>query len=222
MNEVIRSRMLVLVGLAVIGVGLAGIGTTLGMTGPLSSTGTPAEFVVSDDNITFTSDDIQETVVDDLSNVSKITVEETDSGQYTIQTKEDQPLDEKERKRARTIAMTNETVNEALEEMDRYELSVEPVQKLNLSASSVQSYDTVIGVNETKDTTASSNMTIVNTTDDHSDESVIIGRSPSYVEDRAVVRIRHPGEDSPHDLKYTVDIDLADRTVTDITDWNDV
>ncbi|WP_254764153.1 hypothetical protein [Natrinema marinum] len=217
MNEVIRSRLLVLVGLTVIGVGLAGIGTAFGMTEPLSNTGTSAEFVVSENNVTLTTGDKSETIVDNLSNVSKITIEETNSGQFTIHTIENQPLTENERERARTIAMTNETVNEALDGMDTYKLSVEPIQQLNFSSSNTQSYDVAIESNETN-----GEMTIVNTTDDHGDGSVTIERSPSYVEDRAVVRVRNPDEDSPHDLRYTVDIDLVNRTVTDITDWNEI
>ncbi|WP_317175827.1 hypothetical protein [Halomontanus rarus] len=217
MNEVIRSRLLVLVGLAVVGVGLAGIGTAFGMTDPLSNTGTSAEFVVSEDNVTFTTDDTSKTVVDNLSNVSKITIEETDSGQFTIQTTKNQPLTESERERAQTIAMANGTVKEALDEMDTYELSVEPIQRLDTSSFSQESYDVVVESNETN-----GEVTIGKTTDDHGDGSVTIERNPRYVEDRAVVRIRHSGENPPGDLKYTVDIDLVNETVTDITNWDEI
>ena len=217
MNDVIRSRLLVLVGLAVIGVGVAGIGTAFGMTEPLSTPGTSAEFVVSEDNITFVTAEQSETVVDDLSNVSEITIEETDSGQFTIQTAENQPLTESERERARTLAMTNGTVNEALTGMDTYELSVEPIQQLNTSASNQVSYDVVVESNETN-----GGVIIWETTDDQNDGSVTIENDPSYVEDRATVRIRQSEADSSHDLKYTVDVDLANETVTDITDWDEI
>ncbi|ELY63152.1 hypothetical protein [Natrinema versiforme] len=217
MNEVVRSRLLVLVGLAVIGVGLAGVGTALGVAEPLATTGTSAEFVVAEDNVTFATGDESETVVDDLSNVSEITIEETDTGEFTVQTTEERPLTDSERERARTIAMTNETVKTELGEMDTYELSVEPIRKLSVDAFSQESYDVAGGLNETNNGTV-----IIGTTDDGGDGSITVERDPSYVQDRANVRIRQPNASDRHELQYTVDIDVANGTVTDITDWDDI
>ena len=218
MTEIIRTRLLVLAGLVVVGIAVAGVGTAFDVTEPLSKTGPSGEFVVSDENVTFVGPSGSETVVTTLTNVRKITIERDDAGQYRLHTSKNQPLTDDERERARTIAVTNDTVEQSVETMGGYELSVEPIQKLDTSASSQQSYDVVIDGNQTSD-----EFTIVGTdTDDQEDGAVTIERDPSYVEDRAVVRIRQPGEDERSDLKYTVDVDLANDTVTGITDWEEI
>ena len=105
----------------------------------------------------------------------------------------------------------------AIAGMDAYELSVEPIQQLNTSSFNDVSYDVVIEANETN-----GEVMVWETTADQNESSVTIETDPSYVEDRATVRIRHPDRESPHDLKYTVDIDLANETVTDVTDWDEI
>jgi hypothetical protein len=47
---------------------------------------------------------------------------------------------------------------------------------------------------------------------------VTVDRSPSYVEDVAVVWVTPPDQEDP---RYSVTVDLTNETVTDITDWND-
>jgi len=213
MNDGIHTRLLVLVGLVTVSLGFAGAGAAFGMTEPLTSAPSN-EFVVSEDNITFNASGESETVVENLSYVREVNIEETDTGQFTIRTVEEQPLTNRERDRAREIALANETVSAALSEMNSYVLSVEPIQQLNASTFNHISYDSNTS-HETSD-----GITIIETSEADDDGSVTITREPSYVENRVVVRIRQPDAPQSEDLQYSVDVDLENETVTDITDWN--
>jgi hypothetical protein len=213
MEDGIRTRLLVLVGLIAVSIGLAGIGAAFGMAEPLPSDSS-GEFVVAEDNITFKSSSESKTVVENLSHVREVNIKETDTGQFTIQTVEEQPLTDRERERAREVALANETVSAALSEMDSYELSVDSIQQLNASAFNQVSYDSNMSHG------TSDEITIVETSEEEDNGSITITREPSYVEDRAVVRIRQPDAPQSEDLKYSVDVDLVTGTVTDITDWD--
>lgn len=213
MDDSIRTRLLVLVGLGAVSIGLAGIGAGFGMTEPLTSNSS-GEFVVAEDNIKFKSSDESKTVVENLSGVREVNIEETDTGQFTIQTVEERPLTEHERERAREIALTNDTVSAALSEMDSYTISVDPIQQLNASAFNQVSYDS----NTSHET--NNGITIIETSEKEDHGSVTITREPNYVEGHAVVRIRQPDAPQSEDLEYSVDVDLVNGTVTDITDWD--
>lgn len=219
MNQAIRSRLFLLLGLTVIGIGVAGAGTTLGMTEPLTKTGSHAEFTISEGNVTFSAGGESRTIVDNMSNVSEISIRENDTGQFSIQTAEERPLSDSERKRARAIALNNTTVALALDEMSRYDVTVEPVQQLTLSEDNHDSYNINIQTNQT-DHSTSGTFTINNSTaESQQDGSVTIHRDPTYVEDRAVVRVRQPGTDGPRELLYVIDVDLSNGTVSDIVDF---
>ena len=222
MNEVIRSRLLVLAGLTVIGVGLAGAGTAMGLTEPLSTTDLAAEFIVSEENVAFSAGGKSETIVENMSYVSEVEIEETDAGQFTIHTTEDQPLTDSERERARTIAVNNATVKQTLDAMSAYELSVEPVQRINVTGLEQASLDAVNKSDQTDDVVQYELADNGTVTEDQGGGTVTVNREPRYAEDRAVVRIRQPGEDCHHDLKYTINVDLASGTVTGITDWDEI
>ncbi len=184
------------------------------MTEPLTSDPS-GEFVVADGNITFNSSGESKTVVKNLSKVREVKIEETDTGQFTIQTIEEQPLTVRERERAREITLANQTVNSALSEMDSYEFSVDPIQQINASAFNRVSYDGTTS-HETSD--GISIIEVSNKKEDYG--AITITRESNYVEDRAVVRIRQPDAPQSEDLKYSVDVDLKNETVTDITDWD--
>jgi len=214
----VRFRVAFLLGLAILGVGLAGFGTAFGVTGPIAADDPGGEFVVSDQNVTFSAQGQEGTIVQNLSNVTTIEIKEADDGQFAVTTERDQPLTDAERERAREIARRNETVRGALEDMDEYELIVEPIHKID-ELKTTQISGEVSTVNE------SEGISKINLTGDslsERDDAVVVQRDPSYVDDEAVVRISHPDEDEPTDLKYSVSIDLATETVTDITDWEEI
>ena len=213
MDAGIRTRLLVLVGLAAVSIGLAGVGAAFGMTDPLISDPS-GEFIVGEDNITFNASGESKTVAENLTHVQAVKIEETNTGQFTVQTVKEQPLTDREHAQAREIVLSNDIVSAALSEMDSYTLSVDPIQQLNASAFNQVSYDTNTS-HETSD-----GITIVKMSEEEESGSVTIEREPNFAEDRATVQIHQPDAPPSDDLKYSVDVDLKNNTVTDMTDWD--
>lgn len=180
--------------------------------------GTFIEINLNDDlgrcRLVFGDQGQDETVIRNLSNVTSIEIEKIDTNQFTIKTERDPPLTDTERERAREIARRNETVRQALENLDEYEFIVDPIYKVEDTSptqipgnySTVDQSEGTFKVNITNDALTERDKNVVN-------------RDPSYVQEEAVGRVRHPNEDDPADLRYTVSIDLANETVDDITDW---
>lgn len=220
MNKIIRSRLLLLVGLSILGIGMAGVGTTLMMPEQLANTGTNSEFIVSDENVTFTTENESEILVHNTSNLSQISIRETDTGQFSISTTENQVLNATERERAREVSLDNSTVAQGLDKIDEYEVSVEPIQRVTLSDNTPQSYN--ISINKSNE--MSGNTFTINETSVEEQQSgtVTISRDTNYVVDSAVVRIREQRQDGSGELIYVVDVDLSTDSVTDVVDWRSI
>lgn len=216
MTSDLRSRLTLLMVLAVLGAGLAAIGTAVGATAPLAASGPGAAFVVSEDNVTFEQGDQRATVLDNMTRIDSIEIEQQGSGTYHVNTETDDPLMDSERSQAKAIARDNATVQQALQDLDQYELTVEPIHKLTVDSVQTTAFT---GLNSTSmgSETAKGEETFTLTVKD-SDETgtVTIDRDPQYVEDGAVVRIRSPATD---EMYYSATVDLENETVTDITDW---
>ena len=213
MGSNIRSRLAVLLTLAVLGVAVAGIGTTLG-----APSGTTAEadtrFVVTEQNVTVTTDQEEVTVTEDMYNVTSVRVEEAAAGQFSVETERAQPLTEKERERAKQIARANETVQTHLAE-EEYTLDVDAIQRLDTTAMQISGNVT--------ERTESGNVTVIRyEAEETADGSVVVDREPTYVPNEAVVRLRDPTASERTELKYSVDVDLTNETVTDVTDWAEI
>ncbi|WP_202614421.1 hypothetical protein [Halostella litorea] len=215
----VRVRLAVLVGLAALAVGLAGVGTAVGVTDPIADADAGGEFVVADGSVTFAGNGENVTVVESTANVSEIRFEETDSGRFVVSTETDRPLTPAERDRAVEIARSNGTVRGKLAELDGYELAVEPVQRLE--ADQVSSYDVTLEADGNA-TAGETDVFVANATAEDRDGTVVVERDPSYAEDRAVVRVQQPDAAEGERLRYSVDVDLANDTVTDVTDWTAV
>ncbi|WP_121821894.1 hypothetical protein [Halostella salina] len=218
MGSHVRVRLAVLLCLAALGVGLAGVGAAVGVTEPIGAGGTSGEFVVAGDSVTFSDGAGNVTVVENTANVTAIRVEETAPGRFTVETEAERPLSAAERDRAVEIARSNATVRAKLDRLDGYELGVDPVYRV--TADRMRSYNVTIDADGV--TNGSGNQTYVftgNVSAEDRDDAVVVERDPSYVEDRAVVRVRQPSADERRDLRYSVDVDLANGTVTGITDW---
>ncbi|MDQ2055542.1 hypothetical protein [Halobellus sp. H-GB7] len=202
--------------LAALGVGLAVLGTAAGATVPLAASGPGAAFVVSEDNVTFEQGDQQAIVLDNMTRIDSIEIDQQGSGTYQVNTETKDPLTDSERSQAKAIARDNATVQQALQDLDQYELTVEPVHKLTVD--SVQTM-TLTGLNSTSmdSETAAGEKTFSLTVED-SDKTgtVTIDRDPEYVEDEAAVRIRDP---ATGETCYSATVDLENETVTDTTDW---
>ena len=213
MGSNIRSRLAVLLTLAVLGVAVAGIGATLGA--PSSTTAdADTRFVVTEQNVTVATDQEEVTVTDDMANVTSVRVREAAAGQFSVETERAQPLTERERERAKRIARTNETVQTHLADGE-YTLDVDAIQQVETTAMQVSGNVT--------ERTESGNVTVIRyEAEETADDSVVVDREPTYVPNEAVVRLRDPTASERTDLKYSVDVDLTNETVTDVTDWTEI
>lgn len=212
----LRSRLTLLAVLAVFGVGLAVIGTAVGATTPLTA-GSGAAFVVSEDNVTFEHGDQQATVVDDVNRIDSIEIEQRDSGTYRVNTETDDPLTDSERSQAEAIARENATLQQALRDLDRYKMTVEPIHKLPVDSAQPTTVTGLTNTSTAGETPDGAETFSISVEDGHETGTVTIDRTPEYVEDEVVVRIRDPATD---EMYYSVTVDLENETVTDITEWD--
>lgn len=219
MNDALRSPYFVLLGLAVVGVSLAGVGTALGVTQPLIQSESSAEFVVTEQNVTFEAGGESETVVANMTQVEEISIDESTDGRFTVNTTESRPLTASERDRARQIALDNETVRAGITSTDDYRVSVTAIRKVNASSFETESIN--MSEAEQVDGEYDFGLWMNGTSSEDGDGAVTIEREPNYVEDRVSVRL-YGLETDEDTLEYSIDVDLSNGTVTDVTDWDEV
>ncbi|MFC7081282.1 hypothetical protein [Halorussus caseinilyticus] len=212
MTADVRSRLVVLLVLAVVGVGLAGVGTTFGVADPITETGPRTEFVVSERNITFSQGDRNRTVIDNTSHATEIKITEVDSGRFLVN-KTATPFTSTERRRAKAIVRRNATVDTRLQALDGYRLTVTPVYTLNVSA------ETIAAGTDRTNTTGTSVYAVEPAETDDRAGTVVVQRTTRYAPDEAVVEVRR--RDSS-ELQYAIRVDLTNETVVDVTDWTAV
>lgn len=210
MTAELRYRLILLVSLVILGVGLAVIGTAVGATAPFIP-GSDTSFVVSEDRIVFEHGDQQAPVIDNMSSVDNIKIERQDSGTYQINTETDDPLSDGERHLAKTIARNNGTIQQALGDMERYNITAEPIRKLTADSAQTTS---VTGLNNTSMGGETVEKTFTVSEDSNETDTVSIDRDPEYVEGEAIVRIR---DDDTGETDYSVTVDLQNKTVTDLS-----
>jgi hypothetical protein len=209
MPEVPSSRLALLVALAATGVALAGVGTVVGLTGTATPDAPAGEFVVSD-NVTFTTAGGDRTKLANLTADSEVRISRTGPGTFAVETESSTPLSEADRELARRLARDNGTVSRALERMDAYELTVDPVRKLQTVELEV---DQVRTAENSSAVSANGTGTVyVMNVSTESDE-VVVDREPQYVRDMAFVQVSPPGDEG---AKYHATVDLANRTVVDV------
>jgi hypothetical protein len=213
MRTDLRMRLGLLVALAVVGVVVAGVGTTLGGGSPLAPA-SGGEFVVSESNVTFADRSRDVTVVDDMENVTRVEITEAAEGRFRVETDRTRPLTAADRELAREIARSNGTVATNLATIARPELTVDPVKRIEANA--IQFNVSVTTENESRGVTV---VEVENGSMDTGEHGVVIDREPSYVDGRAVVRISDPAKEKQAALQYSVRVDLANETVTEITNW---
>jgi len=216
MTDATGSGFVILAVLGVVGLALAGVTSAIGVT-ETAAGDVGGEFVVSERNVTYSNAAQERTVIENLSGVEAIEIGRDGTGHFSIRTEEATPLTEVDRERAKRIARTNETVRRALARLDGHDLSVEPIREL--------STQNVVGVtveqsnesNWTNDSAETRTFKVTNVTYANESGSVVVQRDPKYVSDRAAVEIR----DTDDEHRYTVYVDLANRTVVDIVNWTD-
>ncbi|WP_135824038.1 hypothetical protein [Halorussus ruber] len=209
MNGDVYRRLLTLVGLAALGVGLAWAGTAIGVGEPVSETGPGVTFAVDEDGVTLSDDRRNVTVMDDLSGVETIAI--TDAGdRFHIRTETRDSLTNETRDRAIAIARDNRSVRHALADVGRYELSVEPITKLNSGSARTIEIDDINASAANASQAATFTVETVSTGDDS--KSVTIDRSPT-AETQAVVRANRPGS---NETVYAFVVDLTTETVVEV------
>jgi len=213
MTSDLRSRFVVLFGLAVLATGVVWGGTTLGVGAPIADADPAATFNVTGDGVTLSDGDREVTVVDNFTEGKEVEIEQTD-GRFTVRTT--QPLTADERERAIDVVRGNETVQNHLDEMDDYEFAVEPIRKVEASESfeiDVNASGNASNVVEVANgSTATFTLEMENASVETDDDSVLVADERSYVEDEAAVEIRR-GDGT---VAYDVFVDLERGTVVQI------
>jgi hypothetical protein len=207
MPEVPASRLALLAALAATGVALAGVGTVVGLTGTATPDAPAGEFVVSD-NVTFTTAGGDRTKLANLTADSEVRISRTGPGTFAVETESSTPLSEADRELARRVARENETVSRALERMGAYELTVDPVRKLQTVELDVEQVRTA-----ENSSTVSANKTVYVMNVSTGSDEVVVDREPQYVRDMASVQVSPPGGG---ETRYHATVDLANRTVVDV------
>lgn len=218
MFERLHHRIAVLFGLAILAVGLALVGTAIGVGGAAISEETTGEFTISENNVTFSDGNREATPVDNLSGVQQVEISE-DRGEFKVITRNgSSSLGAEQRERAKQIVLANETIQQYVAGVETYEIDVEPIEKVD--AETVQINTT--NVTETEPTTRTNgddtrtvSFTVVET---RGTDSVSVAREPSYVTDEVNVRIFGPSGE----LQYSIVVDLAEGTIVKYTDWETI
>ncbi|OYR99296.1 hypothetical protein DJ71_00125, partial [Halorubrum sp. E3] len=140
MTSDLWSRLTLLVVLAALGVSLAVIGSAVGATTPLAASEPSAAFVVSEDNVTFERGNQRAILLDNTTGVDSIEIEQQGSGTYHVNAEAKNPLTDSERNQAKAIARGNATVQQTLQDLGQYELTVGPIRKLTVDSAQTTSF----------------------------------------------------------------------------------
>ncbi|WP_246986563.1 hypothetical protein [Halorientalis marina] len=216
MTDDLRSRLGLLAVLAVLGASIGWAGAALGYGGPVTETGSPPAFVVSESNVTFSDGTRTVTVLGNVTRAETVEIA-ADDGQFRVVT-ESGPLTDAERRRAREIARANETVQRHLAAVGDAELVVKPIRNA-VTSETVQTVEverTDIG----RPVRANGNgstfvVSTGNVSVDADGDSVTIDREPAAAEDDVFVRIRDAGTG---ELEYEAQVDLAEERVVVVTE----
>jgi hypothetical protein len=214
-------RLGLLVGLAVLGASLGWAGTALGYGGPITDTGSPPAFVVSESDVTFSDGARTVTVFDDVTRTETVSIAADDEG-FTVE--RTGPLTDAERRRAREIARANETVRRHLAAIDDPTLVVEPIRNVPTDRVSGTVEIERGAPNGTVWTNASAeNESVVtvtvqrveNVSVNETDDSVTLHRGTTYAEDTVVVELRESASD---EVRYEAQVDLVEERVVVVTE----
>jgi len=215
MRPDVPARAGLLLGLAALGLGLAGAGAAIGVDSPVTDESPPG-FTVTDSNVTLSDGDREVTVINDTGSVDRIEIAE-EGGRVTVRTEYEPPLTDVERERAVAIVRGNETLRARLAAMDGYELDVEPIKRITADRATVRTLSSVEKDSGSFHVVTTGNGTERTTLPIDGSESVTVARDPTYLDHRANVRIRPTGSER---ARYSVTVDLTNGTVVRTTDWS--
>jgi hypothetical protein len=205
-------RVIVLLGLATLGVALAWTGTALGVGDAIDDSREPGRVNISSDGVTFADKDQQVSLVENLTGTDAVEVSATD-GRITVTTSDRGPLTAETRARAREIARENATVARVIEQTGDVRLTVEPIKKLKTTSVNRVEANVTVTTNSSTDIETYSFGTVDNVTVEQDEGSVTVkseDSNASYVDDEAVVEIL---DATTGEERYSVIVDLANGTV---------
>jgi len=213
MSDTADSRLLVLVAIGFVGVGVVFVGASLGIHSPVTDTDPGVTLTVSTSNVTLDDGDRSVVLMANIETAKTVEITHSD-GRITVRS--DDPLTDRDRTRALDIAQENTTVQIYLDRIDGYELEVEPVVRVDSTSVPMRNVDVEpVDTNRTNSSGEVHRFEAENTTVREQRDSVTIHRNRSYVDNRAVVRIR---DRTTEEVRYAVRVDLVDGTVVDITE----
>jgi len=215
-RDALRRGVLV-VALTAVGVGLALTWSTVGIADSDPSV-TEGPSIRVDDDVTVASRDEAVTVIEDVSSVDAVSVRARDDGTIHLESTERGGLNEAERRRALAIARDNETVRQAVASLDDPALAVEPVVEIRASSFRTVEIDgTATDVDASGANGAETYAFTVNASSvEQDDGTVVVDRTQEYVDGVASVRL---SDERSGETRYTIRVDLAAGTVTDVTNW---
>lgn len=200
---------------------MAWAGTALGVDQALTGDEPRGEVSIAGSNITVSSSGENVTIAENLSVETAVTVAKA-NGRITVQTSNGGPLTDQQRADAVGIVRDNETIQRLLDQLTDPTLSIDPVKRLDADSARRTSGE-LTPTNVTQTANDTQVFTIESADDVHIDRtenSVTVETkqsSGSYVENRAIVRIR----DDNRELVYSAKVDLQKHRVVDVTDWRD-
>ena len=217
----VHVRIAVLAMLLAVGFGLAVVGIALGVDESLTDSGTGASFTVSENSVSFTHGDEQVSAVEEMENVTNVEIS-AENSELVVETERAEPFGPGDVSQIIDIAQQNETLRAELGDPEAYEYEVEPIYRLNASATvSVESIDVVVAGTDHGNWSAGDGgeqveFEFVAIEDEGSEGSVRVDREPSYVEDEASVTVSDPETGV---TRFTLVVDLDSETVVSVTDW---
>ena len=212
-------RVIMLLGLATLGVALAWTGTALGVGDAIDDSRESGRVNISSDGVTFADKDQQVSLVENLTGTDAVKVSATD-GRITVTTSDRGPLTADQRARAREIARENATVARVIEQTGDVRLTVEPIRKLKTTSVDLVEANVNVTTNSSSDVETYTFETTDDVTVEQDGDSVTVASrqsDASYVEDEAVVRIRNA---TTGEANHTAIVDLANGTVIESPDWD--
>lgn len=121
---------LTLLGLALLGVGVAVSGSAFGIDGPLADSEESTEFTVDDDGITVSDGQDEYTVIENLTKNEAVEIT-ADNDELRVQTRQADGFSDDVQERAVTIAHNNETIRQSLGNLDDYEFVIQPSYEID-------------------------------------------------------------------------------------------
>lgn len=210
----VRAGVVVLLG--AVGIGLAVIGTSIGL-GAGITTADNDRITIGEESVTVADSNGETVAIEDLETVSSVEVTSYED-RVAIETEE--PFSEAERQEAIDIVRTNETVTAAID-VEAYEFTAEPIETLTLEETEIQNVTIENGeAVENAEIEGGDNVTFsVTKADDGETETVTADRDPEYVEDTLNVKIIDPKTDQ---RRFSARVDLQNESISSLNDWDEV